>query len=266
MRGRLAALVALAAVVHVPASQAGQISVAAAIAPQPSHLADVIHATLTVRGDGAATVAEGFAPFQVVGSSSHRSTHGAVVETTWRFDLQCVAAACAPGPGARRVALAPSTVRVGSSSVTAHFPRVTVVPRVPAHQVAHPESSFQHPLTPPAASYRFSPSTLRRGLFAAAAALVVLALLLLLPVVRPRRVRPAARAVDPLARALALVRAARTRPGPDRRRALGLLARAVRARSGRDPVARDAADLAWSKPEPQAEAMTQVADRVEGRE
>jgi hypothetical protein len=92
----------------------------------------------------------------------------------------------------------------------------------------------------------------------------VLALVLLVPAVRPRRARSAAPAVDPLARALALVLAARTRPPPDRRRALGLLSRTVRARAGRDAVAQDAADLAWSKPEPQPESMTHVADRVEG--
>jgi hypothetical protein len=266
MRGRLAALLALAAVVHVPAALAGSVGVSTSIEPQPSRLGDVIHATLTVHADGAVTVAEGFAPFQVISSSSSRTTREGVVQTTWRFELQCLQAQCAPGPTARKVSLAPSTVRVGSSSVTAHFPTVTVVPRVTAYRVAHPASSFLHPLTAPAPGYRFSPTSVRRVLFSAAAVLVVLALVLLVPVVRPRRARRAAPAVDPLARALALVRAARTRPPPDRRRALGLLSRTVRTRVGPEDLSRDVADLAWSRPEPQPEAMTKVADRVEGAE
>jgi hypothetical protein len=266
MRGRLAALVVLVAVAHVPAALAGSIVVSTSITPQSSRLGDVIHATLTVRADGPATVAEGFSPFAVVRSTSSRTASGGITETTWQFDLQCLQAQCAPGPGARTVTLAPSTVRVGSSSVAAHVPTVTIVPRVTARQVAHPSNSFLHPLTLPAASYRFAPATVRRVLFAAAALLVVLALVVLVPVVRPRRARAAAPAVDPLARALALVRAARTRPPPDRRRALGLLSRTVRTRSGPEEAARDAADLAWSKPEPQPDAMTKVADRVEGAE
>jgi hypothetical protein len=62
---------------------------------------------------------------------------------------------------------------------------------------------------------------------------------------------------------LALVRAARSRPPPDRRRALGLLSRTLR-RQGEAQVARDAADLAWSEPDPDADRMETLAERVEG--
>ena len=87
MRGRLAALIVLVAVVHVPSALAGSIAVSTSLTPQPSRLGDVIHATLTVRAGGPATVAEGFSPFAIVRSTSSRTASGGITETTWRFDL-----------------------------------------------------------------------------------------------------------------------------------------------------------------------------------
>ena len=91
---------------------------------------------------------------------------------------------------------------------------------------------------------------------------MLLAGVLLWPLVRSRRASPHERQADALARALALVRAARARPAPDRRRALGLLSRTLRRR-GDAGEASAAADLAWSEPEPDPDRMGQLADRVE---
>jgi hypothetical protein len=73
---------------------------------------------------------------------------------------------------------------------------------------------------------------------------------------RRRRGEPT---VDELERALRLAREAENRPPPDRRRALGLLARLLDARDRR--LSGTASDLAWAEPEPEQAALaTFVAD------
>jgi hypothetical protein len=153
-------------------------------------------------------------------------------------------------------------VRVGTQSVVARFPAVLVEPRATQKQVGDPARYFQHPTTPSPATFRFAPSTVRRVFVAAAAVLVLLAAALLVPLVRRGRVDAPAVQADPLERALALVRAARTRPPPDRRRALGLLSRTLRSR-GERTAGQTAADLAWSEPEPEPARMTQLVERIE---
>jgi hypothetical protein len=99
-------------------------------------------------------------------------------------------------------------------------------------------------------------------LVAVAVLLVLLAAVLLAPFARRGRARASAIEVDPLDRALVLVRAARTRPPPDRRRALGLLSRTLRSR-GERTVGQSAADLAWSEQDPEPARMTQLVERIE---
>jgi hypothetical protein len=261
MRARLAAIAVLAVAMLAPAAQAATVNVTSSLSPHPTRFGDIVHATLTVRAAARASVDEGFAPFEVLRESSTSRRDGEITVTTWHFDLQCLQAVCAPGPGARNVALTPSRVRVGAQLVDVRFPAVHVVPRVTSHQASRPSNYFLHPITPPPPSYRFSPGRLRAALFAAAAVLVVVALVLVLPLLRRRR-SAADDDLDALVGALALVRAARTRPVPDRRRALGLLSRVLRSRAA-PAVGQDAADLAWSEPDPEPERMTTLADRVE---
>jgi hypothetical protein len=139
---------------------------------------------------------------------------------------------------------------------------VRVVPRATARQVAHPERSFLHPTALPPPTYRFAPSTTRDVLFALAAVLVLVALLLVRPLVWRARVRAPEPQPEQLARALALVRASLTRSQADRRRALGLLSRALRRRH-EPAVGQAAADLAWSEPEPDPRRMEDLVDRIE---
>ena len=245
-----------------PAAAAAQISTGTT--PQRALFGDVIHATITVRASAVATVQAGFSPYEVLSSRFTSSRSGGVVTTTWTFALQCLQPQCAPGPGARRIPLAPSRVLVGSRVLTARFARAVVDPRASKAQVAHPQRSFLHPTTPPAPTYRFAPETLRRLLFTAAALLVLLAAALLLwPLVRRRSAPASLQQRDSLAHALALVRAARSRPPADRRRALGLLSRTLRGR-GDAQAASAAGDLAWSEPDPDADRMETLAERVEG--
>jgi hypothetical protein len=253
------AIVAAFAAITAPAATAG-VDVSASVAPAPTLFGDVVHATVRVRAPVEATVEGGFAPFRVLRSRpSHQRTRGGVV-TIWRIDLQCLEPECAPGPGSRTVALASARVRAGPAVAVARVPSIVVAPRANARQVASPEAAFLHPTAPVAPTYRFAPSTTRAVLFVAAALLALVAAVLLVPFVRPTRARPEP---DPLARALALLRASRERPVPDRRRALGLLSRILRERRGDEAAARAAADLAWSEPEPDSEGITRVADAVE---
>jgi hypothetical protein len=252
-------LLALAA----PAASAADVRISTDTSPQRALFGDIVHATVTVRAPSAAIVQGGFAPYEVQGSRSTSSSAGGVVTTTWTFDLQCLEPECSPGPGSRRIAVAPSRVLVGSRILTARFARLLVVPRATERQVAHPERAFLHPTAAPPAGYRFAPSTVRRLLLGAALVLVLAAALLVWPLVRRRADTPEVADADALARALALVRAARGRDAPDRRRALGLLARVLRRR-GEPQVARAAADLAWSEPDPEADGMERLAERVEG--
>lgn len=262
MRARAVALAVGALVVVAPGALAADLRVTTSVSPRPMRFGDVIHATLVVRGPGTATVQAGFSPFSILRSSSSTAHDGGVTVTTWRFDLQCLEAICSPGPGARTVPLSSSRVHVGPASETARFSPVRVEPRVTAAQVATPARSLRHPITPPAPSYRVAPGIARALLLALAAVLVLVALALLVPLVRPRRARAREPQGDALARALALVRAARTRPPADRRRALSLLSRTLRTRA-QPVVAQDANDLAWSQPEPDPTRMTSLADRVE---
>ena len=262
MRRALAACVLLVAGIVAPSAEAGSISVSTAVSPRVSRLGDVVQVTVTVRAAQAATVEGGFAPFRVLRSSSTHGHQGVRATSTWRFELQCLEAVCAPGPGTRTVRVAPVQVRAGSASVDVRMPSIVVAPRATARQVASPEGAFLHPTTPVPPTYRFAPGRTRAILFAAAGLLVLIAIAVLVPLARPaRRTAPESEA-DALARALELVRAARARPVPDRRRALGLLARILRRR-GRPATAQASADLAWSEPDPDPERITRLADKVE---
>jgi hypothetical protein len=257
LAGAVAALALL-----VPAAQAAEPHVTTTISPRPALFGDVIHAAITVRGDGRATIQDGFSPFQVLREASSTTRTQGLVVTRWDFDLQCLEARCAPGPGSREVAIAASRVRVGSHTIEARFQPIRIDPRATQAQVADPERSFRQPIDPPAPGFRFAPATVRRMLAAAAALLALVALALTVPLVRPRRREADPERVDSLAHALALVAAARSRSPSDRRRALGLLARILRMR-GAAEESQAAADLAWSEPDPVPAGMDLLVERIE---
>jgi hypothetical protein len=74
---------------------------------------------------------------------------------------------------------------------------------------------------------------------------------------RPR----AGRRANELARALQLAREARTRPERDRRTAAGYVARLLGRRDA--ILARTAGELAWSRPGPTPDSLTELVDQVE---
>jgi hypothetical protein len=196
------------------------------LSPNPSHFGQLV----TARVSGGP--APGFAPFVV------RSQQGST------YVLQCLDPVCVPGPAARRI-------RIGSATAV-------IVPRTTEAQVAHPLRSFRRQTAVPPPAYRIRPALLRDLLFGLAALLCAGAVLLVYPVVRRLIPEP----VDhrtPRQRALDLVRASLGRGGEDRRRALDVLGRAL----AEDAHARDALDLAWSKPEPEPHRVLQLVRAVE---
>jgi hypothetical protein len=202
-------------------------AVVVTVSPNPSRFGQLVDAT--VHGAGPAP---SFKPFLV------RAQHGN------RYVLQCLDAACVPGPG-------PRVLRVAGT-------RVVIRPRTTNAEVAKPLRSFRRQTQIPPTTYRVRPAVLRTVLAVAVAALLALAVVLLLPVVRklvpePRDDR------TPLERALALVRASLRRDAPDRRRALDVLARALAGRA----AARDALDLAWSRPAPDEKRVEHLLEEVE---
>jgi hypothetical protein len=101
---------------------------------------------------------------------------------------------------------------------------------------------------------------LRSLLLVGVVLVVVLSVALAWPLLR--RVVP--KRIDrrtPLERALDLVRASLGRSTPDRRRALDLLGRAL----GSDRTAREALDLAWSRPDPDPPRVEGLVEHVEQR-
>ena len=129
------------------------------------------------------------------------------------------------------------------------------------------QPALRRDATPPPVTYRVGPQGLARTLYVVAAALAAAGLLL--AVWAATSVRGRRRVTAPLTgleRALALAREAEERPTPDRRRALGLLARLLGSRDPRLAGAAD--DLAWSAPAPTSDAVadlvTQVEQKVDG--
>ena len=194
--------------------------------PNPSHFGELV--TATVQGGAAPS----FAPFVV------RERHGST------YLLQCLDPVCVPGPG-------PRVLKVAGT-------RVVVLPRASSAQVAHPLRSFRRQTLVPAPAYRIRPGLLRALALGAAALLVAAAVAIAWPVARrlvpvPRDDRTALR------RALDLVRESLRRGPTDRRRALDLLARVL----GRDARARQALELAWSRPDPDTARVSSLVETVE---
>jgi hypothetical protein len=161
--------------------------------------------------------------------------------------VPCVAAA---------VTLKPVRATVSGQTVTARWPRLRLRSRVTSADLAASSPRFAADSTPGAPSYRVAPGTAATVLeivstLAAAGAAALLALEALALVRRRSR----ATETDELARALRLVREAEDRPVPDRRRALGLLARLLHSR--------EANDLAWAAPAPEPQAIEELVTSVE---
>lgn len=196
---------------------------------------------------------------------AHRVVRGRTTVVTYELRAACLSDQCVSAAGRARPTLDPARAdavrrdgaRVGSAI---SWPQLEIVGRVSAADVAAARPPFRVDTSVPAVTYRIAPATLARLLDIAAALLVAAGLTLGAFALRHRAAAPATRG-DALQRALALARASRERPGPDRRSALGLVARLLTPRDRQ--LARTVDDLAWSRPTPTPERLTDVLDEVE---
>jgi hypothetical protein len=184
----------------------------------------------------------------------------AVARTYSCFSSACVASSGDATPALPRVAATVVTQDGKTVRAVASWPTLHVRGRVSRADLARSSPPFLADTTPGSPSYRVSPSTLGWLLDGLAVALALAAAVLgantARRLMRRRRVEPKA---DELERALRLAREAEARPVPDRRRALGLLARLLGSRDGR--LSGTASELAWAEAEPEGAALaTLVAD------
>ena len=132
---------------------------------------------------------------------------------------------------------------------------------VTAADLAAARPPFRGSTAPPTPSYRIEPSTVAAVLDALAVVLVVGGVALGgYEAMRLARRRASADR-DELERAIRLARQSESRPGPDRRRALALLARLLGRRGG--SLAGAASELAWSRPNPEGAALTELVGEIE---
>jgi hypothetical protein len=194
-----------------------------------------------------------------------RTTRGDTLVIAVDRSVACLDEACVSDRGVATLTLGRVLVTaVGNDGrtlrVSASRPELRVRGRVTTADLARARPPFRADTTPPAPSYRVAPSTLAALLDAAAAVLglAAVAVVARAALARARRRRREA-PVDELARALRLAREAEGRPVPDRRRALGLLARLL----GRSPLGERTSGLAWSRPAPQPAEVAGLVDDVE---
>ena len=264
--------VLLAAAVFPGVAAAAPLVVRATFDVSMVEFGGAINAHVVVVLDGARVRPDSFrivddvAPLAPLSSArTTRIVHGdtvtvAVARTYSCYSSACVAANSDATPSLPKV-IATVVMRDGKTvRATATWPTLHVRGRVSKADLARSRLPFQADTTPGPPSYRLAPSTLA-WLLDGLALVVGLAAVALaahtgLRLLRRRRVAAAA---DELERALRLAREAEARPAPDRRRALGLLARLLGARNR--PLSGAASELAWARPEPEGATLaTFVAD------
>jgi hypothetical protein len=270
-RALLLAAVVVGAAAPAPAS-AAPVTVTAVLLPQAVFFADRVQAQVSVVVDtravdpARATLSAPLGIWTQLGAMHVQTTRaGQLARRRWSFTIACRVTECLPASGVLRARLPPAVVRLvapdGSTrSVAVRWPGVDVAARVSTAAASLHAPPFRLQTTPPAARPSVSSALVAALLDAAAALLAVAALTLV--VFEFRRRRPhRGRVVSPFERALALAREAQSRPGPDRRRALALLARIA---AGRDPgLSTDVGAAAWERPEPDPDRIAELVRRAE---
>jgi len=197
-----------------------------------------------------------------------RTTRGSLSIVTYEVSAACLSDGCVARTGDLPLRLPRVTAAVaGRSGSTVHaavaWPVLHVRGRVNVGDLVGSSPRFRGDATPRPPTYRIQPSTLAALLDALAALLVLGGVALVAYEARriAMRRRSGAAAGGELERALRLAHEAESRPGPDRRRALGLLARLLDERDRR--LASAASDLAWARPQPEREAMSGLVTEIE---
>jgi hypothetical protein len=191
-----------------------------------------------------------------------RVTHGSVQTVTYSARASCLDDRCITRTKPKRIELRPAVVQVGGDRTTAEWPALTVQRRVSPADAARVKPPLRADTTPPAVTYAVSADHLALALDIAGAILAVAGVLLAgASAASLYRRRHRAAPLTGLERALALAREAEQRPEPDRRRALGLLARLLGQRD--ETLAGEADELAWSAAAPTPGAVSELVTEVE---
>jgi hypothetical protein len=283
MRSRLLATVACASLLVAVglgwpgaalAAAPPQLSVSTSVDPATSFFGDEIMGDVTVDVGASAKaklrVEPDFSPFAQIGPPKIDRSHGAGGETVhYSYLLQCVSADCLPGKKARKLRFPAVDVSAtaGSQVLTA---RATWAPlfissRLTPADIARSTPRFRRPAAAPAVTFGV-PAVLTGLLFGAGALLALVALGLLVYEarrwLRARRVWALANRT-PLEVAIAYTRqAAGRRDSADRRKALGLLARAL-AEGRQSELAVTTDDAAWGEEPPSPSRALELADKAE---
>jgi hypothetical protein len=208
------------------------------------------------------------APLSRLGAAQvSRTTQGRLLTVSIAVPTVCLDDQCLADKGPMLLRLPVARAEAprrggGVEQASARWPVLELRGRVDSSDLARSPLPFRSDTSAPAVTYRIAPGTLAPLLDVLAALLVAggVALAAWQLVSHARRRRSVDGRTD-LERALALVREAQRRPPRDRRLAVGLLARLLRPRDA--ALAGDAGDLAWSEPQPGADAVAEIADRVE---
>ncbi len=246
------------------------VTVRASLDRETVEFGDVVTAAVTVFVDRDAVrssdvrLRENLAPLTQLGRTRVTlTTRGRLLTINYTARASCLDQRCIGKASTKRIVLPTVVVDVSRHGTSkASWPPLGVRARVSQADVVRPHPPLRSDATPPPVSYRFEPSRLALVLELAAAVLAVAGVLLAgataMGLIRRRR---RVRRLTELERALALVREAEQRPPPDRRRAVGLLARMLGSRDARLAGAAD--DLAWSAPPPTPASLSQLVTQVE---
>jgi hypothetical protein len=257
----------------LPAPAGEAVVLTATVTPARHLFGDSVTAELTLTVDEALVTPESirfsprFGPYRQRGrAETTRRDLGSTTVITYRYTLQCIDRACAPGGDEKELELPFSVLRYAHrellgviESVT--WPPITVVSRFEPGDLEDPRLEVAPGDIAPA-GFRADPSVLGWLLVGLAAAL-----LLAVAAFAARKlwrsaplpaVAPEAPAGPPLLVTLELIEAALEAGEEERRTALDELARVLEG-AGHADLARLVRRLAWSKRSPVAEEMREVA-------
>lgn len=261
------AIIAAAALALVGASAAQGAApvVRAAVEPASPLFGDAFAYVVDVKVD--ASRAEGVrvgsdvGPFtRVAPTRVTRSVANGVARITVTETVACLTAACIPGPPGTAVPLPPAHITLDGARIAAAPVVVRVGSRVAGAAVRASEPAFRRPAGLPPATVRVEPGRAQGALVLGGIVLLVAGLLAIAAPLRRRRPGAgAAGRIDPVARAIRLLRESAARDSTDRRRAASLVSRVV----GEGDLAVDAARVAWSRRDPGPPDAETLADRVE---
>jgi hypothetical protein len=270
MTRRLLSATAAAALITTAPAAASAVVARANLQPRAILFADVVHAQVDVTVDrrladpASIEITTPLGRWTQLARSLQTTWAGSFVRRRVQLMIACRTSACVPAGRAEVTTLPPATVSVrtkggGTSRTVVNWPPLVVASRLPAGATTAARPPFQLEVTPPPPTLRASASGVALGLDLAAALCVLAALALGGVAFRGRRRRPAPRSA--LERALTLARESESRPAPDRRRALALLARVAPSTDGE--LAGTAAETAWSAGEPTPQQVERIARQTE---